>query len=153
LSGQGRTRFGACALVTILADGRSPRSRGAGWSSSSTVAWRPSVCSAATVIRLLLHGLVYSLLHGLVHSLLLGLVHSLLLGLLHGLLHSLLHTLRMRTASRSLGCRHRRKGAQAGGVMTIEYRPWERAAHVALPLRVPCGASALEVRSCNKMLL
>jgi hypothetical protein len=147
LSGQGRTRFGACALVTILADGRSPRSRGAGWSSSSTVAWRPSVCSAATVI--LLQGLLDGLLQGLLQRLL----HGLLQGLLHGLLHSLLHTLRMRTTSRSLGCRHRRKGAQAGGVMTIEYRPWERAAHVALPLRVPCGASALEVRSCNKMLL
>src|SRR5262249_364578 len=26
----------------------------------------------------------------------------------------------MRTTSHSLGCRHRRKGAQAGGVMTIE---------------------------------
>jgi len=126
LSSQGRkTRFGACALVTILADGRWPRSRAAGWSSSSTAAWRPSVCSAATVIRLhgllgLLHrlrlGLLHSLLHALVHSLLHGLGHS----LLHSLLLGLLPRLQMRTTSHSLGCRHRRKGAQSGGVMTIE---------------------------------
>ena len=126
MSSQGRkTRFGACALVTILADGRWPRSRPAGWSSSSTAAWRPSVCSAATVIRLhgllgLLHrlrlGLLHSLLHALVHSLLHGLGHS----LLHSLLLGLLPRLQMRTTSHSLGCRHRRKGAQSGGVMTIE---------------------------------
>src|SRR5262249_29777644 len=120
LSSQGRkTRFGACALVTILADGRWPRSRPAGWSSSSTPAWRPSVCSAATVIRL--HGI---LLLGLLHKRRPGLVHSLLHGLGHSLLHSLLlgllPRLQMRTTSHSLGCRHRRKGAQAGGVMTIE---------------------------------
>ena len=135
MSNQGRkTRFGACALVTILADGRWPRSRAAGWSSSSTAAWRPSVCSAATVIRL--HGLLQRLFHilplkllhrlrlGLLHSLLHALVHSLLHGLGHSLLHSLLlgllPRLQMRTTSHSLGCRHRRKGAQSGGVMTIE---------------------------------
>jgi len=126
LSSQDRqTRFGACALVTKLADGRWPRSRAAGWSSSSTAAWRPSVCSAATVIRLhgllgLLHrlrlGLLHSLLHAPVHSLLHGLGHS----LLHSLLLGLLPRLQMRTTSHSLGCRHRRKGAQSGGVMTIE---------------------------------
>ena len=131
MSSQGRkTRFGACALVTILADGRWPRSRAAGWSSSSTAAWRPSVCSAATVIRL--HGLLQRLFHilplkllhrlrlGLLHSLLHALVHSLLHGLGHSLLLGLLPRLQMRTTSRSLGCRHRRKGAHAGGVMTIE---------------------------------
>ena len=108
MSNQGRkTRFGACALVTILADGRWPRSRAAGWSSSSTAAWRPSVCSAATVIRL--HGILF-----------LGLLHRLRLGLLHSLLLGLLPRLQMRTTSHSLGCRHRRKGAHAGGVMTIE---------------------------------
>jgi len=120
LSSQGRkTRFGACALVTILADGRWPRSRAAGWSSSSTAAWRPSVCSAATVIRL--HGILFL---GLLHRLRLGLLHSLLHELGHSLLHSLLlgllPRLQMRTTSHSLGCRHRRKGAHAGGVMTIE---------------------------------
>jgi len=120
LSNQGRkTRFGACALVTILADGRWPRSRAAGWSSSSTAAWRPSVCSAATVIRL--HGILFL---GLLHRLRLGLLHSLLHELGHSLLHSLLlgllPRLQMRTTSHSLGCRHRRKGAHAGGVMTIE---------------------------------
>ena len=120
MSNQGRkTRFGACALVTILADGRWPRSRAAGWSSSSTAAWRPSVCSAATVIRL--HGILFL---GLLHRLRLGLLHSLLHELGHSLLHSLLlgllPRLQMRTTSHSLGCRHRRKGAHAGGVMTIE---------------------------------
>jgi hypothetical protein len=51
-----------------------------------------------------------------VHSLLHGLLHSLLRSLLLGLLPRL----QMRTTSRSLGRRHRRKGAQATGVMTIE---------------------------------
>src|SRR5262249_43168211 len=102
-----KTRFGACALVTILADGKWPKSRAPGWSSSSTAAWRPSVCSAATVIRL--HGLLqglHILLHSLLHSLLHALVHSLLHGLGHSLLLGLLPRLQMRTTSHSLGCRH-----------------------------------------------
>ena len=119
MSSQDRqTRFGACALVTKLADGRWPRSRAAGWSSSSTAARRPSVCSAATVIRL--HGLLHDLLHGLL--LLLGLPHSLLLGLFHRLRLWLLHSLlkKLQTVRLRRQRRHRRKGAQAGGVMTIE---------------------------------
>ena len=116
MSSQGRTRFGACALVTILADGRWPRLRGAGWSSSSTVAWRPSVCLAASVI--LLQGLLDG---GLLHGLLQGLLHSLLDSLLHGLRERLMQRLRTTRVSfprrRSFSSR---QGAQVGRAMTIE---------------------------------
>ena len=118
MSSQGRTRFGACALVTILADGRWPRLRGAGWSSSSTVAWRPSVCLAASVI------LLQELLDGLLHGLLQGLLHSLHDSLLHGLRERLMQRLRTKRVSfprrRSFSRRHRGKGAQLGEAMSIE---------------------------------